>query len=782
MFKNYLKTAFRNMLRNKAYSMINILGLAIAMTVCLIILLWCRYELNYDKFLPNFERLYRVNTEFQLSEETKRYAASPEPTGPTLKERFPEISHHCHFYQTTGLMVYDNKKISESNLVYTDNDFLEMFSIQPISGNISTMLNDPYSIVLTQKMAKKYFGEKNPLGEIIRRNDSRDYKISGVIEDFPENATYNYDFLMSVNLFKELELEFLGRWGNISGETFIMTEPDIDEKELGEKIWGVPSELSTEENDCFLWLQPLSKIHLYDLDGGGAVQYLYIFMIIGLIVLIIACINFMNLSTARSSLRAKEVGLRKVSGAQRGQLIRQFFFESILQAALAMIIAIAASEIIITSFERFAHINSSLNIVGDYKLILGFVGITLFTGLFAGSYPALFLSGFNPITVLKGVFSKGKKGSFFRYTLVVIQFSLSIILIISTLIVFKQMNFMKKHNLGFNKDNLMYLPIKGELNEKFPEFRAELAKIPGIENITRSSSILTNIGFVASGLDWEGKAEEEDPIFSFVGIDYEYFKTCKMELVAGRGYSREFTNDEANYILNETAIERIGYKNDPIGKPFDMWGRKGKIIGVVKDFNFQSLSQPVDPLILTNFPNYFSYILIRIDTENIPQLIDEVENTWNRFVTQFPFDYKFMDQDFDKLYEFETNIGSLFKIFTILAVFISGLGLFGLSMFVVDRRTKEIGVRKVMGASASGIVILLIRDFTKWVLFANIIAWPLAWFAMDKWLQNYAFRTQLSAIPFIYAGLSALLISIITVFFHTYKAANSNPVKALKYE
>jgi len=782
MFMNYIKIAFRNLIRNKIYSIINILGLAIAMTVFIIILLWCRHELNYDHFLPNIDNLYRVNTEFNLSEETKKYYSSPEPTGATLKDRFPEITHYCQFYQTSGLMVFKEKKFSEKNLVYTNNDFLTMFSIQPVHGDIQTMLQDPYSIVLTQTMSQKYFGDKNPLGKTIRRNDSRDYIVTGVIEDFPDNATYNFDFLMSVNLFKELEVGFLGKWNNISGQTFIMVDSGVNEKLIGEKIWGVPNELSPDKEVCFLWMQPLSKIHLYDLDGGGAIQYIYIFIAIGLIVLIIACINFMNLSTARSSLRAKEVGLRKVSGAQRGQLIRQFYFESILQAILAMIIAIAASEMIVNSFERFEHLNSSWNLISDYKQLVLLFGITIFTGVFAGSYPALFLSGFNPITVLKGIFNKGRKSGVFRYTLVVVQFSLSIALIISTLIVFKQMNYMKKHDLGFNKNNLLYLPIKGKLYQSFPEFKAELTKIPGIKNITRSSSILTDIGLVASGLDWDGKTEEDDPIFSFEGIDYDYLKTCKMELVTGREYSRDYANDEENYILNETAIKRIGYKDDPIGKPFNMWGRKGNIIGVVKDFNYKSLSQEVDPLILTNYPDYFSYILIRIDSDNIPVLIENIKKTWINFETQFPFDYNFMDQDFEKLYDFENKMGSLFKIFTVLAVFISSLGLFGLSMFVVDRRTKEIGVRKVLGASVSSLVLLLVQDFTKWVTLSNIIAWPLAWLVMKKWLQNYAFRTQISAIPFILAGLTALIISMVTVYLNTYQAANSNPVEALKYE
>ena len=782
MFKSYLKTAIRNIWKHKGFSLINIIGLAIAMTVCIIILLWCSYELNYDKFMQNYDRLYRVNTEYRLSDQTERYASSPEPTGATLVEIFPEVTHHCHFYSTTGLMVYDDKKFMEQNMVFTDPGFLEMFSIQAIHGDINTMLDDPYALVLTQSMTRKYFGDKNPIGEVIRRNDSRDYTITGVISDFPENATYQYDFLMSVNLFRELGLGFVGKWSNISGQTLIMTEPGVDFKELGEKIWGVPNELSPDHDVCYLWLQPLSKLHLYDLDGGGEIQYIYIFMAIGLIILIIACINFMNLSTAHSSIRAKEVGMRKVSGAQRQQLVRQFYGESILLSFLAMIFAVVFAEIIIFSFDRFEQINNSTNFLKDFPVVIGILAITLFTGFFAGSYPAFFLSNFNPLLVLKGIYSKGKKGKSFRKILVIIQFSLSIALIICTLIVFNQMNFMKTKDLGFKKDNLLYMSIKDEVNEKFFEFKEELLKLSGITNVTRSSSILTEIGYIASGLNWEGRQEEDDPIFSFEGIDYDYFETCQMEFVTGRGFSREFSDDEKNYVLNESAIRRMGYEGDPIGRMFDMWGREGKIIGVVKDFNFQHQSQEIDPLILTYYPDYYSYILIKVNTENISDLIESIKSVWSDFVSLFPFEYHFMDEDFDQLYKFEDNMGSLFKVFTVLAVVISCLGLFGLATFVVERRTKEIGVRKVMGASVGELIRLLITDFTKWVLLANVIAWPVAWFAMNKWLQNYAYRTEISLYAFLTAGFVALLIAVLTVFFNTYKAANSNPVKALKYE
>jgi len=782
MFKSYLKTAFRNIWNHKGFSIINIAGLAIAMTVCIIILFWCRYELNYDKYLPNYDRLYRVNTEYVLTDETERYQSSPEPTGSTLVERFPEITHHCHFYRTSGLLVFENKKFMEDNMLYTDPDFLYMFSVQTIHGDINTMLDDPHSLILTRSMSHKYFGNLNPIGEVIRRNDSLDYTITGIIEDFPENSSYQFDFIMSVNLFKELEVSFLGKWDNISGETFIMTEPGVDEAELGEKIWGVPNELTPDNEVCYLWLQPLAKIHLYDLEGGGEIQYIYIFLVVGLIVLLIACINFMNLSTARSSIRAKEVGMRRVAGAQQSQLVRQFYVESVLLSVFAMTLALVLSEIIISSLPTFEHIQSSYKSLLDSQFILSILGITFFTGVLAGSYPAFSLSKFDPIIILKGIYNKGRSGNTFRRLLVIIQFSLSIILIISTLIVFNQMKYMKEKDLGFNKEQLLYMPIKGEITEKFFEFKEELLKLPGIQNVSRSSSILTQIGYVASGLNWEGKPEDTDPIFSFEGIGYDYFETCKMEFIAGRGFSKDFADDEKNYVLNESAINRMGYEGDPLGRMFDMWGREGKIIGVVKDFNFQHQSREIDPLILTYYPDFYNYIFIKVSTDNYTELVENIGVVWSDFVSLFPYEYHFMDEDFDQLYKNEETMGDLFQIFTTLAVFISCLGLFGLATFVVERRTKEIGIRKVLGASSNGLIILLLKDFTKWVILANIIAWPIAWFAMNKWLQNYAYKTEVTAIPFITAGLAALVIAVFTVLFRTYKAASSNPVKALKYE
>ncbi|MFC1898110.1 ABC transporter permease, partial [Candidatus Cloacimonadota bacterium] len=462
--------------------------------------------------------------------------------------------------------------------------------------------------------------------------------------------------------------------------------------------------------------------------------------------------------------------------------VRQFYGESILLSIIAMTLALVLTEIIISSVSQFEHINRSLNSLIDLQFIFSVLGITLFTGVLAGSYPAFSLSKFNPITVLKGIHSKGKQGNAFRRLLVVIQFSLSIILIISTLIVFNQMKYMKERDLGFNKDQLLYMPIKGEIEEKFFEFKEELLKLPGIQNVTRSSSLLTRIGLVASGLNWEGRAEEDDPIFSFEGVDYDYIETCKMELVSGRTFSQDFADDEKNYILNESAIKRIGYEDNPLGRMFDMWGREGKIIGVVKDFNFQHQSKEIDPLILTYYPDFYNYVFIKVNTDNYTELVENIGAIWSDFVSLFPYEYHFMDEDFEQLYKVEETMGNLFQIFTGLAVFISCLGLFGLATFVVERRTKEIGVRKVLGASSGGLIMLLIKDFTKWVLLANVIAWPVAWFVMNKWLQNYAYKTQMSASPFIIAGFAALMIAIFTVFFRTFNAANANPVKALKYE
>ncbi len=779
--KNYFKSALRAIFKDRSFSVINIIGLSIAFTVCILIFLWCKYELSYDKFNDNYDRIYRVNTEFHLSSEIERYASSPEPTGPTLVEEFPEITHTARFYRTSGLMVYGDKKFMEGNLVFTDPDALKMFDITAVKSDIETMLDDPYAIVLTRSMAEKYFGDEDPMGKVIRRNDSRDYTVSGVIEDFPENSSFNYDFLLSVNIFYELEVGFVGRWGNISGETYIMTIAGTDIDELNDKIWNVANEHSPDQKVCNLWLQPLSKIHLYDLDGGGSIQYIYIFAVIGIIVLLIACINFMNLSTARSSNRAKEVGMRKIGGATRKNLIRQFLGESVILAFMGLFIALIMLEFIIPFFEKFANVKVIFDWSRDLYLIPAVIAATLLTGLVAGSYPAFFLSSFDPLKTLKGVFTKGKEGSNFRKVLVLIQFSLSIALIVSTIVVYNQMDYLRNRELGFNKDNMLYLIQRGEVSEKFPEFKEELLKLKGVESVSRSGSTLDNIGYVASGLNWEGQEEGDDPIFCFDGIDYDYIETFELELIAGRSFSAEMVDDVNNYILNEAAVKRIGYE-DPVGKPFTMWGREGKIIGVVKDFSYQAATEEIGPLLLTKIPDYYYYVHIKIDPRNTAGTVKEIKKIWKSFVTHYPIEYHFMDEDFEKMYKFEENMGTLFKIFSGLAVFIACLGLLGLSSFAVEHKIKEIGIRKVLGASVSGLLIHFIQDFTKWVLLANLIAWPLSYYAMSKWLQNYAFRIDLSVSTFIAATLLTLMISVITVFFHTFKAASSNPIEALKYE
>jgi len=781
MLKNYLVTTLRNLMKHKGFSFINIMGLALAFLVCILIFLWCRYELSFDKNNQNYRWIYRVNTEFHLSNETERYTSCPEPAGPTLVEEFPEITHTARLYGTSGLMIHNDMKFNESNVVFTDPEFFDLFPVETIRGDRSEFLKDPYSMVITQSMGEKYFGNENPVGKVITRNGRWNYTISGVIADFPENTSYQYDFFLSINLFYELEVDFVGSWGNISGQTLIMTMPGIDPDELNEKVWNVANEHSPEAKVCNLWLQPLSKIHLHDLEGGGPIQYVYIFAAIGLIVLLIACINFMNLSTAHSSLRAREVGMRKISGAGKQQIVRQFFGESILISLLAMILAVIVLELLINSFEEFARITVDFSWQQDYILIPVIFLVVIFTGILAGSYPALFISSYHPVDVIKGMNERGKKGSVFRRILVVSQFSLAIIFIICTLIVYKQLSFLNKRDLGFNKDNIIYMRIRGELNEKYLEFKQQLLKNPGIVSVTRSSSTLAEYGLVASSLDWEGRAEEDDPIFSFECVDYDYIETFQLKMSAGRSFSENFKEDQNNYLLNESAVKRIGYK-DPIDRYFSMWGTEGRIIGVVKDYSFKSATQGIDPMFLTYIPEYFNYISVRILPGNIDKVLDDMEKTWKEFVDLYPFSYHFLDEDFDRMYQFEAKMGTLFRIFTIMAVFISCLGLLGLTSFSVERRKKEIGIRKVMGASALELLFMMIRDFTKWVLLANLIAWPLAWYAMKNWLQNYAFQVRMSYISFLYASLLAFFIAVFTVFFHTYKATSENPVNTLKYE
>ncbi len=780
MFKNYIKIAFRNIIRNKGISLINIAGLAIGITCCVLILLWVQDELSYDQFHKNSDNIYRVNKKYEMGTEVSYNRATPFPLADAAKTGFAEIIDATKIFRRPVLVKYGDIFFTERRVCFTDTSFFKIFSFQFLQGNSTTALINPNSVIITEEMSRKYFSNTDPIGKVITIDNRTEYAVTGVIKNVSGNSDLQYDMFMSISA--DDQAGSADDWGSQWLRTYVLLQGNTDYKNLELKLSSLIKEHLPEEK-ISLVLQPLKNIHLYAVNGEPeGMKYIYFFSIIALFILIIACINYMNLSTARSAKRSRETGIRKVMGAYKSQISRQFFGESILYT----IIALAASLVLVELIRPFFNDLTGKNLVFDYtnyQMIAGLIFITIFAGLFSGTYPALFISAFQPVKVLKGNNSdKGSGGTRFRKILVIIQFSLSIILIISTLIIYSQLEFIQNKEMGYNKDNILYFSLNRELRENYDALKIELLQNTDILNITKTSELPTEISSIIRGITWEGKETDEGAAFGFASVDYDYFETMNMEVVQGRAFSKKFPADSGNVIFNEKAIKVMGMES-PVGKQFALdEENKGTIIGVLKDFHSLPLTYEIEPMIILMVPDYQRYMLVKIQSENIAGTIENIEASWAKFSPGFPFEYHFLDEDFDMLYRDEIRSGKIFGYFVILAIFISCLGLLGLSSFTAEQRTKEIGVRKVLGASVTNIVIILVKEFTKWVLYANLIAWPIAWFMMNNWLQNFAYKTDIGWWVFLLAGGIAFVIAVITISSQAIKAAVANPVKALKYE
>lgn len=781
MFKNYLKVAFRNIKRHKDVSIINITGLAIGITCCILILLWVQDELSFNQFHKDADHIYRINKKYQIGTETGYNSATPFPLVGAIKENYPEVKDATNFYQQRALVKYGDKIFTESRVCVTDSSFFNIFSFQFIKGNIKSALVDPNSIIITEDIGKKYFGDSEPLGKTLTLDNLTEYVVTGIIHNIPLNSDLIFDIFIPTSA--DTKAEEADNWGSHWLQTYVVLQEVVSYEEVEQKLSVLIKEHLPEEK-ISLVVQPFKKIHLYSIEGRPVgMKYVYFFSIIALFILIVASINFMNLSTARSVKRAKEVGLRKVIGAKKTQIIRQFFSESILYTLIALSIAIVLVELIRPAFNELTEKNLSLD-YSNFKMIAGLILISVLTGILSGSYPALFLSSFQPVKVLRGTsFGRGKNRNSLRKLLVVIQFTLSIILLISTGIVYSQLNFIQTKDLGFNKENLIYISLNRELRDKYETVKSELLKQPDVMGVTRSLSLPTDIGSIMRGLTWEGKETDEGAAFAFTSVGYDYFETLNMDIVQGRSFSKEFASDSDNIMFNEKAIRVMGM-DSPVGKLFgsDDLEEASTIIGVVKDFHFLPFTDEIEPLIIVMDPEYDRYLLIKTKSENLTNTIKNIKKVWAGFLPEYPFEYHFLDERFERTYRNEMRLGQILGYFVILTVFISGLGLFGLASFTAEQRTKEIGIRKVHGASISNIVFILSKEFAKWVLLANFIAWPLAYFAMNKWLQNFAYKTDIGLWVFILSGSLALFIALITVSSQAIRAAKANPIEALKYE
>ena len=779
MFKNYLKIAFRNIKKHKAYSFINITGLAFGMACCLLILFWVQDELSFNNFFKNSDQIYRINKKYQMGNEVSYNSSTPYPLAQAAKDKYAEIIDATKFFRTSALIKYEDKIFNERRVCVTDSCFFEIFTFKFIKGDHQKALAQPTSMVITEAIAQKYFGDHDPIGKVVTLDNRNDFTITGVIQDIPSNSDIEFDIFVSTA--KMVNPNFYEEWGSHSLHTHVLLQQETAVKNLEQKLSEMIQERLPEEK-ISLTLQPLSDIHLYSIDGKKAgMSYVYLFSVIAIFILTIACINFINLSTARSEKRAKEVGLRKVVGANRLQIIRQFFGESIIFTLIALAAALLLVEFFQSPFNNVTGKN--LNITAfNSSFIIGLMLIAIFTGLVAGSYPALFLSSFQPITALKGTISQRFKNKFFRKILVIIQFSLSIMLLIGTGIIYNQLQYMQKKDLGFNKENVLYLGMNRTLRENYDAFKNELLQNRDIVGTTRTSELPTEIWSIMRGIKWEGKESSEGAAFGFAAIDQDYIETMNMEIVQGRNFSIKFPSDTSNFIFNEKAINVMGMA-DPIGKPFVLdEDARGTIVGVVKDFHFLPLTNAMEPLILMIQPGFYREVLVKIRSDNMKKTIRHIENAWKKISPDYPFEYHFLDERFEANYRDELRAGKIFQYFVIIAIFISCLGLLGLASFTAEQKTKEIGVRKVLGASIPRIVFLLIKEFTKWVILSNLIAWPIAYFAMNSWLQNFAYRVNIGILTFILSAIVALVIAVMTVSYQSIKAALANPVESLQYE
>ncbi len=804
MLKNYLIIACRNIVRQKAYSFINVFGLATGMAATILILLFVNHELSYDKYHENSDRIVRVTRAWKnIDGETSLHLGNVAPPfGPLLKNDFEGVVLNAvRFLNDNPLITSKSNKFQENKFFFVDEDVFDVFSWNMITGDPATALKEPNSLVLTQSTAAKYFGDEDPMGKVLNYDNMVDMKVTGIIEDVPDNSHFTFDVLCSfqtVEDFFGLE-NLMQNFGSNNYTTYLLLPENYDYKELQAQLGGFlnnhlqPASNGTMPevyNELTLW--PVTSIHLHshldaEVEPNGNISYIYIFTAIAFLTLLIACINFMNLSTARSAKRAKEVGLRKVMGAIRSTLIRQFLVESVLFAIASLVVAMIAVHLILPWFNNFVQKELSLSVGDNLFILYLLVGVTLFVGFVAGSYPAVFLSRFQPAKVLKGQKKANKNGFNLRSILVVIQFCISIVLIISVGVIQDQLEFMRNKSVGFNKENLLVLPINDAIFERYESLRGQFLNQPGIQEASIAS-------IVPSGrlLDSQGTQAEVDgemkPIpfrIADVHVDHEFLSSFEVPLKAGRDFDINLASDSTeSFVLNESAIKAVGWKSneEAIGKGFKYGMRQGKIIGVVQDFHFESLHQEIAPIVFMISGGRNRSIVFRVKEGLKEKTMAYLEKQWSYLRPGFPFSSYWVDDRYYEQYTNEDRLANLIKYFSGLAIVIAALGLFGLASFTAEQRFKEIGVRKVLGASVRQILMLLTRGFTSLVVIGFVLACPIAWYFMDSWLENFAYSTEINLLIFLISGGLALLIAFLTVSYQSIKAASTNPIDALKYE
>lgn len=786
MIKNYLIVALRNIFRNKLFSIVNVLGLVFGICSALLIFLWVKDELSFDGFHVNGDRLYRVMENQTYSDgRIYTFAATPGPMAPFIKDKFPEIEQATRFtWDITRLFQLDEKSFYETGK-YVDPDFLTMFTFPVIKGDANTALNDKHSIVITEKMAVKYFGKEDPIGKTLLLDTKDAFSVSAVMKDLPLNSFIQFDYLLPFAFFWDENKGWLDQWGNNNIRTFIMLQSGANVEAFRAKFRHEIKE-HNEETNVELFIQKYGDVYLHGnfengVLSGGRIDTVRIFFVVAIFVLVIACINFMNLSTAQATKRAKEVGLRKVIGAGPGQVFRQFMGESFLTVFISASIALFVALLALPLFNTITGKQLGLSAL-DASALWVMVGIVVFTAFAAGIYPSLVIAEFKPVQVMKGQLRSGSGASTFRRILVVFQFSLSIILIICTAVVFRQVRYMENRDIGFARENVFYAWVTPEISSKFETFRSRLSSEPGIETVTGSGQLPISIGNSTIGITWEGKDPNSQILFTNIDVDFEFVSTLKMTMAEGRSFDRTNTTDTANYIVNEKAAEKFGFTGGTADRDLTMWERKGKIVGVVKDFNFGSLHSQVDPLVIRLKPDNVNCLIVRVKDGQTSDAIKSAEKLWKEYAPGYPFKYSFLDQDWEEFYSTEAQQEKVFNTLATLSIFISCLGLFGLSAFSAERRTKELGIRKTLGASVPGLVRLMGTEFTFLVVLAACIGCPLGWYLMTTWLEKFAFHIDVGIVTLAAAAFACLIVSLVTIAYHSIRVAAANPVRSLRQE
>ena len=789
MLKNYFLTAIRNLWRNKVFSLINIVGLALGMACSLLILIWIRDERSMDTFNKNSSRLYSVYERQYYDNKVDAFHSTPGIMADEMKRVLPEVQYASGFawQELSTFQVGDHIMQETGN--HAGRDFFSMFSIKLLAGNAATALSTPATIAISKKMAKDFFGNPGAaLGKTIRFENRQDFTISAVYE-IPENASLKYDYLINWHAFLE-DNHWAKDWGNNGPATLLMLKPGTDPVPFEKKIKRFLDNYNKDQGKGFrieLGIQLFEDMYLHSNFSstgkieGGRIQYVNLFSLIAVFILFIACINFMNLTTARSVKRSREIGVRKVVGALRISLMKQFIGEAILLTFISVMLALFMVVLVLPAFNHLTQKQIHFPYVNGY-FWSSILGLTLITGLISGSYPAIFLSAFKPVIVLKGALKLSSGSIWFRKGLVVFQFVLSIVLIIGTIVISRQINFIQTKNLGYDRENLIYIPLSGDLTKQYPYFKEQSLKMPGIQSVSLISQTPTQIQNGTGGVEWDGKDPNSKPMFTQASIGYDFIKTMNIKILEGRDFSKDFPTDTVGYILNEEALKKIGFKN-PIGSPLTFWNKKGKVVGLVKDFHFNSLHVPVNALVLRlGETDEYGSILVKTKAGQTKQALASLEKLCTRLNPKFPFSYQFSDEEYQKLYTSELMVGKLSYCFSILAIFISCLGLLGLAMFTAEQRTREIGIRKVLGASISSLFRLLSKEFIILVCIALMIAMPVAWYSMNKWLDDFAYKTPITWWMFLVAGFAAICITLFTVSFQAVKAALANPINSLRSE